>query len=123
MRNMTFLLILIVVLAGCSEQEKPKTYVLDAVVNQEKGQYVLTVTTDLVLSKEHYDQEHQQGEGHIHYYLNGELQGPILETTPYPLTNLKEGTNMIKLVMAGNDHSEIYQVQKELVVEANSIQP
>ncbi|MEW9699506.1 hypothetical protein [Paenibacillus sp. SI8] len=91
-------------------------YSLDATVSKENDSYILKVTTNLKLSSEHYEGAPVDGEGHIHFYLNGTLVGPIKDTAPYPLQGLQKGTNKIKLALAENNHTEI-GVFKELSVE------
>ncbi|MWC30236.1 hypothetical protein [Paenibacillus sp. MMS18-CY102] len=100
-----------------SSSNKATNYSLDASSYQENGVHYLKVTTNLKLSSEHYEGAPVDGEGHIHFYLNGDLIGPIKDDAPYPLQNLKAGANTIKLVLAENNHSESYGVTKELSVE------
>jgi hypothetical protein len=98
---------------------KETKYTLDASIYKENDNYYLKVSTNLKLSKEHYGGPPVDGEGHIHFYLNGNLIGPIKDTNPYPLQylNLNEGTNTIKLVLVQNNHSESFGVSKELSIE------
>ncbi|SFL31467.1 hypothetical protein SAMN03159341_10531 [Paenibacillus sp. 1_12] len=96
---------------------KETKYSLNASTYKENDNYYLKVNTNLKLSSEHYEGAPVDGEGHIHFFLNGKLVGPIKDTSPYPLQNLKEGTNTIKLVLAENNHSERFGVSKELSVE------
>jgi hypothetical protein len=96
---------------------KETEYYLDASTYKENGSYYLKFNTNLKLSSEHYAGPSIDGEGHIHFYLNGYLVGPILDAAPYPLQISEEGTNIIKLVLAQNDHSESFGVSKELSIE------
>lgn len=95
-----------------------KQYKLEATLQQEGNQYSILVNTDLTLSKEHYNQKHQYGEGHIHLYVDGKLKGPVLENGPFKLDGalLNGEKNEIKLVLAGNDHSEPYNASVELEI-------
>jgi hypothetical protein len=92
-------------------------YSLDASINKENDSYYLKVSTNLKLSSEHYAGSPVDGEGHIHFYLNDILVGPIMDTAPYPLENLQIGKNTIKLVLAENDHTASFGVSKELSIE------
>ncbi|EFM11124.1 hypothetical protein PaecuDRAFT_2377 [Paenibacillus curdlanolyticus YK9] len=96
---------------------KEMKYSLDASSYEEDGIYYLKVTTNLKLSSEHYEGAPVDGEGHIHFYLNGSLVGPIKDTVPYPLQALREGKNTIKLVLAENNHSESFGISKELSID------
>jgi hypothetical protein len=91
-------------------------YSLDASMYKENNGYTLKVSTNLKLSSEHYGGTPVDGEGHIHIYLNDVLIDPIMDTSPYLLPNL-QGKNTIKLVLAENNHSESFNVSKELSIE------
>ncbi|MBD8498013.1 hypothetical protein [Paenibacillus arenosi] len=97
-----------------------KPYWLDASVEDEDDQYYLTIRTNLKLSIKNYNGPPVEGEGHIHFYLNGTLIGPIVDKKPFLLSNLVEGKNKIKLVLAQNNHWETYGVVEELTVEKES---
>lgn len=100
-----------------STPNKEAKYSLDASAYNENNGYYLKVSTNLKLSSEHYEGTPVVGEGHIHFYLNGKLVGPIKDTSPYPLQNLQKGKNTIKLVLAENNHTESFGVSKELSIE------
>jgi hypothetical protein len=112
-------------LAGCSsgnDSAGDEGYKLDAEVVQRAEQYVLDVDTNLNLSAEKYAQNHHEGEGHIHFYLNGQLIGPLLNNGPtaISLTLLNKGENTVKLVLAGNNHAEdAYKLTKEVTFTVN----
>lgn len=118
-------LIAAALLAGCSstsDSNGDKAYKLDAEVVQRAEQYVLDVDTNLNLSAEKYAQNHHEGEGHIHMYLNGRLIGPLLNNGPtaISLTLLNKGENTVKLVLAGNNHAEdAYKLTKEVTFTVN----
>ena len=67
----------------------------------------LYVETNLELSKENYGKAHQEGQGHVHLYINGRLIGPLQEEGPHVIKwHLQNGENEIKLVLASNGHDE-----------------
>lgn len=99
-----------------SVPNKETKYSLDASVYKDNDIYYLKTNTNLKLSSEHYAGSPVDGEGHIHFYLNGFLIGPIKDTSPYPL-HLRKGKNTIKLVLAENNHAESLGVSKDLSIE------
>jgi hypothetical protein len=103
--------------APSSSPKQQVKYSLDASVDKEEGGYYLKVETNLRLSSEHYEGAPVDGEGHIHFYLNDLLVGPIKDTNPYLLSILQPGTNTIRLVLAENNHTESFGVSKVLRVE------
>lgn len=92
------------------------TYMLDASVSKEANGFYLKVSTNYKLTNENYGGSPIEGEGHIHYYLNGKLVGPLTSEDPYQLVNLEEGMNTIKLDLANHDHSTL-GISKELSFE------
>jgi len=92
-------------------------YTLDAEVEQREDGFYLLVETNLKLSKEHYGRSPVEGEGHIHLYINGSLIGPITALEPVPLTNLKEGENVVRVELAQNNHSVIAGTSKSVRFE------
>lgn len=98
-----------------------KQYKLEATIEQDGEQYVINVKSDLTFSQDHYGGAHVHGEGHIHFYVNGGLKGPIMQTGPYTVdaSSLKDGDNTLKLTLAGNNHSEPYNASVELKVTKN----
>lgn len=87
------------------EEPEPKdTYSLSGSLNDEMK---LMVDTDLKLSKENYGKSHQEGEGHVHLYVNGRLIGPLRDEGPHEVVRfLQDGDNEIKLALASNNHNE-----------------
>jgi hypothetical protein len=64
----------------------------------------VNVETDLHISPEHYGQARQEGEGHIHMYLdNGEKIGVKEGHKEFP--NLEPGDHMLKVSLHNNDHT------------------
>lgn len=105
--------------ASAEPEVELKQYKLEAKVEREGDQIMILVDTDLTFSEEHYGQAHQYGEGHIHFYVGGGLKGPIMSNGPYAVDAalLATGDNVIKLTLAGNDHSEPYNASVELVIK------
>jgi hypothetical protein len=67
----------------------------------------LFVRTNLAFSKENYGKAHQEGQGHVHLYINGRLIGPLQEEGPHVIKwHLQNGENEIKLALASNSHDE-----------------
>ncbi|TJZ65366.1 hypothetical protein [Chitiniphilus eburneus] len=92
----------------------PPAYRLEAVIGRTDGLYTVAARTDLALSSEHYGGAHVPDEGHVHLYVNGRLIGPITSAQPLYLPPLTKGDNVVRLVLASNDHVEsIYQVATE----------
>jgi len=122
-KSMCAFLLIPMLVAGCSGSggaDNGGPYRLDATITQRAEQYVLDVDTNVKLSADSYAQHHEAGVGHIHYYLNGTLIGPLLNDGPTALAGLPRGENIIKLALAGNDHSEgSYNLVKELTFTVN----
>lgn len=94
-------------------EPEPEPYSLEVNVEKIGDDFVLTFETDLILSRENYEKEHVEGEGHIHLFRNYQLVGPILEHEPVVLQYLKEGENVIRVDLARNDHTS-YRVSREV---------
>ncbi|GLS05570.1 hypothetical protein GCM10007860_27270 [Chitiniphilus shinanonensis] len=91
-----------------------KPYRLEAVLDRRDGLYTVAARTNLALSIAHYGGAHVPGEGHVHLYVNGRLIGPITSDQPLYLPPLVKGDNLVRLVLASNDHVEsIYGVAAE----------
>jgi hypothetical protein len=99
-----------------SAADPQKQYKLEAALEKDGDQYSINVNSDITFSEEHYGGSHVYGEGHIHFYLNGGLMGPIMNNGPFLIEDylLKDGDNAIKLTLAGNNHSEPYNATVEL---------
>jgi hypothetical protein len=75
----------------------------------------LKLTTDLKLSKEHYDQARKQGEGHIHVSLDqGEKE--IMTVNEKVFEHLSKGPHEVKVSLHNNDHTP-YDVSKTITFE------
>lgn len=83
--------------------EKPE-YSLSGSVND---QVELLIETNLDMSEEYYGKLHQEGQGHVHLYINGRLIGPLKTKGPHSIAQLLQfGENEIKLALASNGHDE-----------------
>lgn len=101
--------------------DEDREFSLDATIHEENDRYYLHIETDLTFSEENYGRKHVFGEGHIHFYVENKLIGPIRNADPYEVTEYVTQNDediTIKLVLAGNNHREPYGVQKEIVVPA-----
>lgn len=98
--------------------EAAQTYTLEATAQQQDGKFIVNVTTNLKFSEQNYGGKHVEGEGHIHFYSNGVVKGPIMKNGAYEVDPawLKDGDNAIKLTLAGNNHSEPYGASVELTL-------
>lgn len=75
----------------------------------------LRITTDLKLSKEHYDQQRKQGEGHVHVSLD-KAEKEIMTTTEKNYEHLSKGPHELKVSLHNNDHTP-YDVSKTITFE------
>ncbi|RIX47330.1 hypothetical protein D3P08_25245 [Paenibacillus nanensis] len=89
---------------GPSASSKP-SYTLSGEVTEQNGVFFVTVETDFKLTKENYGGSPVEGEGHVHFYLNESLIGPITSEDPFEIKHAIDGTNNIKLELANHDHS------------------
>lgn len=101
--------------ATAQETTEP-TYTVDGAISEENDVYYVTVDTDWKLTEDNYGGAPVEGQGHVHFYLNGSLVGPITSLEPFEIKNPKEGANTIKLELANHDHST-FGVTKELTFE------
>lgn len=98
--------------AEASAAESQKQYKLEAALGKDGEQYVIDIDTDLTFSS---SEKPVYGEGHIHFYVNGKLTGPIIMTNgPYPVEDymLSDGDNTIRLALVNNNHAEIQCVRR-----------
>jgi len=103
-------------------QQPAKKYYLDAFIVTINGDKYLQLLTNLKLTDNNYGGAPVAGEGHVHYYLDGQITGPITGKKLFKLTNLHQGTNKIRLVLAENNHVEDFgsAAVKELTVVVGS---
>lgn len=131
MNKLTFLYLvaIVLVLSACGKQEhehfetveettineqeqKPS---LEANVKVKDGKAILHVKTDMKISQDNYGKAKQDGEGHVHVYVNhGEKQG--VASFPYELKNIKQGKNIVSISLHNNDHTP-YGVSEEIEFE------
>ncbi|MCR2806698.1 hypothetical protein [Paenibacillus soyae] len=102
--------------AAAQETTTEPTYTVDGAISEENGVYYVTVDTDWKLTEDNYGGSPVEGQGHVHFYLNGSLVGPITSLDPFEIKNPKDGANIIKLELANHDHST-FGVTKELTFE------
>lgn len=102
--------------SGNEPDEAISGYTLSAVINEE---YQLVFDTNLELSEDNYGKSHEEGQGHVHLYINDQLIGPLLHMGPHQTEPfLFDGENEIRLVLASNNHIEsIYNISYELAVD------
>ena len=75
------------------------------------------VTTDMMISAEHYGMARQTGEGHIHMYLdNGEKIG--VKEGHKVFKDLPAGHHILKISLHNNDHTP-YDVTKTVEFDIN----
>lgn len=89
------------------------TLEVSTVVNGDAA--TLRITTDLKLSKEHYDQQRKQGEGHVHVSLD-KAEKEIMTTTEKNYEHLSKGNHELKVSLHNNDHTP-YDVSKTITFE------
>ncbi|MBD0383052.1 hypothetical protein [Paenibacillus sedimenti] len=108
-------------LSGCGTAKSNSTTVpsyiptLEVSANVNGDSATLQITTDLILSKQHKDQARQQGEGHIHYSLDGG-EKQVLTDKQEVLEHLSKGSHSVKLSLHNNDHTP-YEVSKTISFE------
>lgn len=88
---------------------------MDVKYEIEGHQLTVNVTTDMTISPEHYGMARNDGEGHIHMYLdNGEKIG-VKEGTKV-FSDLPVGKHTLKVSLHNNDHTP-YDVTKTIDFE------
>jgi hypothetical protein len=123
------LLLAIGILSACGSQEEPAENVqqnselptLTAEFVQEGNTVTINWDTNLTISAEHYGEDHVEGEGHAHVYVDGEKVAGLKSTDAYVVEGLTEGTHEVKIELQQNNH-ESYTVSEvfEAVVEGDS---
>ncbi|SDN74556.1 hypothetical protein SAMN04487897_104272 [Paenibacillus sp. yr247] len=89
------------------------TLEVSAVVNGDAA--TLQLITDLKLSKEHYDQQRLQGEGHVHVSLD-KGEKIVVTDKQKVLEHLSKGPHEVKVSLHNNDHTP-YDVSKTISFE------
>lgn len=89
------------------------TLEVSAVVNGDA--VTLTMTTDLKISKEHYDQQRVEGEGHVHISLD-KGEKIVVTDKQKVLDHLSKGPHEVKVSLHNNDHTP-YDVSKTITFD------
>lgn len=88
---------------------------LDVQLDVAGNQVTVKVNTDISISAEHYGLARQEGEGHIHMYLDdGEKIG--VKQGRQVFNNLKPGSHTLRVSLHNNDHTP-YDVTKTIEFE------
>jgi hypothetical protein len=83
---------------------------MDVKLDISGNKVTVTVNTDMKISSEHYGMAREQGEGHVHMYLdNGDKIGVKEGYKEFP--NLSKGKHTLKVSLHNNDHTP-YDVTK-----------
>jgi hypothetical protein len=128
MKVMYIILACCLVLTACGSKKNEMvldhtTMVMDAnykptldVKTEVKGTELdVDVTTNMMISEEHYGKARENGEGHIHMYLdNGEKIGD--KEGHKVFKDLKPGHHILKISLHNNDHTP-YDVTRTIEFE------
>lgn len=112
---------LTIIISGCGKAKTTTstatsytpTLEVSATVNDNIA--TLDLTTDLKLSKEHYDQQKVQGEGHVHVSVDGG-EKIVVTTKQKVLDPLAKGSHEVKVSLHNNDHTP-YNVSKTVTFD------
>lgn len=110
-----------ILISGCgstkSSTTPASTYTptleVSAVVNGDA--VTLQMTTDLKISKEHYDHQRVEGEGHIHISLD-KGEKIVVTDKQKVLDHLSKGPHEVKVSLHNNDHTP-YDVSKTITFD------
>lgn len=83
------------------EAFKPK---MDVALVIDGSKIKVTVDTDMHISPEHYGLRRQEGEGHIHMYLD-DLPKVGVKERVYVFPDLTSGHHKLKISLHNNDHT------------------
>lgn len=89
------------------------TLEVSAVVNGDA--VTLQMTTDLKISKEHYDHQRVEGEGHVHISLD-KGEKIVVTDKQKVLDHLSKGPHEVKVSLHNNDHTP-YDVSKTITFD------
>jgi hypothetical protein len=89
------------------------TLEVSAVVNGDA--VTLQMTTDLKISKEHYDHQRVEGEGHVHISLD-KGEKIVVTDKQKVLDHLSKGPHEVKVSLHNNDHTP-YDVSKTVTFD------
>ncbi|MDR6882403.1 putative lipoprotein [Bacillus sp. 3255] len=112
---------LALVISGCGTSKKTAapasaftpTLEVSATVNGDSA--TLQFTTDLKLSKEHYDHQRVQGEGHVHVSLD-KGEKIVVTDKEKVLEHLSKGPHEVLVSLHNNDHTP-YNVSKTITFD------
>ena len=80
---------------------------LDVELDDKSGVNVRIETEGFEFAPEHVNDDHEQGEGHSHLYVNGKkVARPYQEYFYLPASYLEEGETEFEITLNGNDHGE-----------------
>lgn len=110
-----------ILISGCGSAKKTTaptnaytpTLEVSAAVNGDA--VTLTLTTDLKISKEHYDQQRIEGEGHVHISLD-KGEKIVVTDKQKVLDHLSKGPHEVKVSLHNNDHTP-YDVSKTITFD------
>ena len=100
-----------------------KTPSLELMVTKDaaKGWNVHLKTENLRFAPEHVNQDHIEGEGHAHLFIND--QKIRLYSNWFHISNMPEGTNTIRATLNANNHADLAlagaQIADSVTVEVN----
>ncbi|WP_162309366.1 hypothetical protein [Cohnella abietis] len=83
---------------------------MDVKLDIEDNQVTVKVNTDMTISPEHYGKARQDGEGHIHMYLDNGAKVAVKQGQQV-FPNLSQGKHTLKVSLHNNDHTP-YDVTK-----------
>lgn len=110
-----------IVISGCGTAKSTATSqhaftpTLEVTATVKDNIATLDLTTDLKLSKEHYDQQKVSGEGHVHVSVDGG-EKIVVTTNQKVLDSLPKGPHEVKVSLHNNDHTP-YNVSKTVNFE------
>ncbi|GGA07904.1 hypothetical protein GCM10008018_62010 [Paenibacillus marchantiophytorum] len=120
-KSMCLIAAVALLISGCGSTKSNKTTesvykpTLDASIEINGDTATLKLTTDLKLSREHYDQVRKEGEGHVHLSFDkGEKE--ILTEKVKVYEHVSKGQHEIKVSLHNNDHTP-YDVSKTVTFE------
>lgn len=125
MKTMYLILACCLILTACSSKEPEMTMNHSTMIMDEThkptmdvttvvtgNELAVDITTDMMISADHYGKAREMGEGHIHMYLdNGEKIG--VKEGHKVFKDLAVGHHILKISLHNNDHTP-YDVTKTI---------
>ncbi len=88
-----------------SSTAKPKFKpTLNVQMDLDGDKLIVTVDTDMHISPEHYGMQREEGEGHIHMYMDDQAKIGVKENI-YEFPPLPPGRHTLKVSLHNNDHT------------------